>query len=65
MTLCEALKGTQAIKTTIASIRGAIPGAFPLWNGYAMNAYPNWACKFFADALMMKMHYKNGFTIDA
>ena len=36
-------------------ILGAIPGSFPLWEKYHSNEYPNWAVKFFADALMRKM----------
>ncbi len=32
---------------------GAITGSFPLWGRYEPFAYPNWAVKFFADALML------------
>lgn len=32
---------------------GAIPGSFPVWGRYEPFAYPNWAVKFFADALML------------
>jgi hypothetical protein len=35
--------------------RGAIPGSFPLWGRYEPFAYPNWATKFFCDALMMDL----------
>jgi hypothetical protein len=34
---------------------GAIAGSSPIWGRYSMFEYPNWAAKFFADALMMKM----------
>ena len=36
--------------------RGAISGSFPLWGKYEPFAYPNWATKFFADAIL---YYKN------
>lgn len=34
-------------------VRGAIAGSAPIWGRYAMFEYPNWAPKFFADALMI------------
>jgi uncharacterized protein YyaL (SSP411 family) len=33
---------------------GAIPGSFPLWGRYEPFAFPNWATKFFCDALLME-----------
>lgn len=33
---------------------GAIPGSFPLWGRYEPFAFPNWATKFFCDALMLE-----------
>jgi hypothetical protein len=33
--------------------RGAIAGSSPIWGGYSRFEFPNWATKFFADALMM------------
>jgi len=33
---------------------GAIPGSFPLWGRYEPFAFPNWATKFFADALLLE-----------
>ena len=34
-------------------VRGAIAGSAPIWGRYSMFEYPNWAPKFFADALMI------------
>ncbi|MCK5353968.1 MAG: terpene cyclase/mutase family protein [Methyloprofundus sp.] len=34
---------------------GGIAGSFPIWGRYSMFEYPNWAAKFFADALMMNI----------
>jgi uncharacterized protein YyaL (SSP411 family) len=33
---------------------GAIPGSFPTWGRYEPFAFPNWATKFFCDALMLE-----------
>jgi uncharacterized protein YyaL (SSP411 family) len=38
---------------------GAVPGSFPIWGRYEPFAFPNWASKFFADALMMRMQIDN------
>ncbi len=32
---------------------GAIPGSYPIWGRYEPFAFPNWATKFFCDALLM------------
>jgi uncharacterized protein YyaL (SSP411 family) len=37
---------------------GAIPGSFPIWGRYEPFAFPNWASKFFADALMLRLQIK-------
>ena len=34
-------------------VRGAIAGSAPIWGRYSRFEFPNWAAKFFADALMM------------
>ncbi len=36
-------------------MRGGIAGSAPIWGDYSRFEYPNWAAKFFADALMMDM----------
>jgi hypothetical protein len=55
--ILQATKRTQTVETTFAPIRGAIAGTYPLYHGYVANGYPNWAAKFFADALLMKIQY--------
>jgi len=37
-----------------SEIRGAIAGSYPIWGGYQRFAYPNWAAKFFIDALLLQ-----------
>ncbi|MBC8072612.1 MAG: hypothetical protein IAG13_30100, partial [Deltaproteobacteria bacterium] len=39
--------------TTDAETRGAIKGSHPIWGGYSPFTYPNWATKFFVDALLL------------
>lgn len=54
---CKALdlvKRAQPMTSRNPGIRGGIPGSDPIWGGYMTLAYPNWAAKFFVDALMAK-----------
>lgn len=44
----------QDIETTNPDIRGAIKGSQPVWGGYAPLSYPNWAAKFFVDAMLLR-----------
>ena len=34
---------------------GAVPGSFPLYGRYAPLQYPNWATKFLADSLALRL----------
>lgn len=63
----SALKRTQLISKNDneQNIAGAIPGSYPIYVGYCPNSFPNWATKFFADALLMKKNYKNNLQIKA
>jgi len=49
------LKTTQKLSSTDVAVRGGIAGSSPVWGDYSRFEYPNWAAKFFADALMMDM----------
>jgi hypothetical protein len=49
------VKRTQRIEDNDDIVRGAIPGSAPMWGAYSRFEFPNWAAKFFADALMMDM----------
>ena len=49
------LKGRQSLSHADPIVRGAIAGSVPIWGRYSMFEFPNWAAKFFADALMMDM----------
>jgi hypothetical protein len=43
----------QEIDSADRNIRGGIKGSQPIWGGYTRLSYPNWAAKFFVDALLL------------
>jgi uncharacterized protein YyaL (SSP411 family) len=43
---------TQNLSTSNPNIRGAIAGSYPIYGRYERLKYPNWAAKFFIDALL-------------
>lgn len=43
----------QDLGTTNLALRGAIKGSQPIWGRYAPLSYPNWATKFFIDAMLL------------
>jgi hypothetical protein len=49
------VKRTQQLDSEDEVVRGAIPGSAPIWGAYSRFEFPNWAAKFFADALLMDM----------
>lgn len=51
---------TQNLLTSNANIRGAIAGSYPFYGRYERFKYPNWAAKFFVDALLMLHKLDNG-----
>jgi len=51
------IKRTQNIHTLFPPIHQAIVGSYPLFKGYAPDGFPNWAAKFFADAVMMNLRF--------
>ena len=42
---------TQALSSVIPGLRGAVAGSSPMWGAYMRFRYPNWAAKYFCDAL--------------
>jgi hypothetical protein len=49
------LKRSQRMTNGDPTVIGAIAGSLPIWGGYSRFEFPNWAAKFFADALMMDL----------
>lgn len=43
----------QDLSTSNADVLGAIKGSHPIWGAYSPFTYPNWATKFFVDALLL------------
>lgn len=49
--LTNFLKALQRLDTGDKGIDGAIPGSFPILGGYMTAGFPNWATKYYLDAL--------------
>lgn len=64
-TLIAALKRTQALERAPTSVRGGLPGSFPMHTGYLANSFPNWGAKFFADALLASLWRGERFAVGA
>jgi hypothetical protein len=58
--IIEDIKTTQIIDTNKKEIKGAVAGSFPLSGGYGGYMLLNWAAKFFADALILSGHSREG-----
>src|SRR5579871_6677218 len=50
----DEVKRAQPLGNRNPGINGGIPGSFPIWGQYITNAIPNWAAKYFIDALLEK-----------
>ncbi len=46
--------GIQNMTARDPAVRGGLPGSHPRRGGYMRHRYPNWAAKFFMDALMLR-----------
>jgi hypothetical protein len=51
------VKRKQNLKTTNPGVRGGIPGSAPIYGPYERFKFPNWATKFFIDALLAERRY--------
>lgn len=49
------VRSTQDVANTHPDLRGGIAGSWPRGGGYMRWRYPNWAAKFYMDALMLEM----------
>ena len=50
----DLVKLAQPMDNSDAGIRGGIPGSAPVWGHYIYMGIPNWAAKYFIDALLAK-----------
>jgi hypothetical protein len=54
------LKSLQDCATPNLNVRGAVKGSHPIWGRYLFGTYPNWAVKFYMDALLMEERVVEG-----
>lgn len=52
--LLDFLKALQLRQSDDAAVVGALAGSFPLFGSYMRAGYPNWATKYFLDALLLQ-----------
>src|SRR5262249_54668894 len=50
--LTDCLKALQMVGGPDPGVNGGIAGSFPLLGSYMTTGYPNWATKYFLDALL-------------
>lgn len=50
----DEVKRAQNMVSTNPGIQGGIPGSYPIWGEYIFGGIPNWAAKYFIDALIEK-----------
>jgi beta-L-arabinofuranosidase (glycosyl hydrolase family 127) len=50
----DLVRHAQPMTVSDPGVRGGIPGSDPPWGGYLYLAFPNWAAKYFVDALLTK-----------
>jgi len=48
------VKATQRLDDEDPNIVGAIAGSYPILGNYMTGGYPNWATKYFIDALLLR-----------
>jgi hypothetical protein len=52
--LVDFVKAVQRHDSADANANGAIPGSFPIFGEYMTAGYPNWATKYFLDAVLLQ-----------
>ncbi len=52
--LVDYLKGVQCLESRDENVVGCIAGSYPILGGYMSAGYPNWATKYFLDAVMLQ-----------
>ncbi len=58
--LVDFVMATQLLDIENEGMRGAIAGSYPLSGEYMSYGYPNWATKYFVDALMLRKQVYDG-----
>jgi hypothetical protein len=52
--IVDHLKGVQVVGSADDGVNGALAGSLPIFGEYMTGGYPNWATKYFLDALMLQ-----------
>jgi uncharacterized protein YyaL (SSP411 family) len=52
--IVDFLKAMQVVDSSDPGVNGALAGSFPIFGEYMTGGYPNWATKYFLDALMLQ-----------
>jgi hypothetical protein len=60
--LLDQVKRTQSLTHRHPGVRGGISGSYPFWGQYERFGYPNWAAKFFVDALLLQEELMSQFN---
>ncbi len=50
----DIVKAAQAMDAADPGVQGGIAGSQPVWGDYISHAFPNWAAKYFVDAVLAK-----------
>lgn len=58
--LVDFLKALQILDACNPGVNGALAGAFPILGEYMTGGYPNWATKYFLDALVLQERVSKG-----
>ena len=56
----DEIKLRHPLRNANPAIAGGVPGSFPIWGDYIFGGLPNWAAKFFIDALLHKHRLEHG-----
>ena len=58
----DLVKRAQILSNANPGLKGGIPGSDPIWGDYIRLGVPNWAAKFFVDALIEKRRVMEGLS---
>lgn len=62
-TAIDLVKLAQPMTSKTPGIYGGIPGSDPIWGDYIHLSYPNWAAKYFVDALLAKQRVMSELSV--
>ena len=63
--LVSFLKRQQLLDSDCTPVNGALAGSFPIFGEYMTGGYPNWATKYFLDALLLRDELNSSAEVEA